>query len=664
MIENPTIPSDGTLLKILSFAKEATVVYLSRDLKIGFVNEAMLKLWNKSSDILHERLIIAAPEFKPFIEILERVWDTGKTYIAVETPANINNGDNIAETFFDFEYRPILDDHGKCYAIINTATNVTARRDALKIKKENEESEREFKERLIISNEELTALNEEYLAGNEEQKSLIKKFQQTNKVLEAAQENLQEANIRLAFAMEAGGLGATEVDFVTRNMTPTEQFLKNYGRGKHEKFTYDQLFESIVPQYRDEIAKLVDYAVQTKTIYTAEYPITWPDGTKHWIAAFGKPRYDENGKPVRIVGLTADITEQVSARQALQESEERFRTMAEGTDVMIAVSDETGATTYFNQAWSNATGKDNYTLLKYGWFDLMHQDDRENFINMYNAAYEKFEPWKWEFRLPVENDSYQWFLARGSPRFHADGIFAGYISSTVNITDFKENEQRKSAFIGMVSHELKSPIASINGYLQVLNTAAKKEGNPFLIKAIDRTIIQVKKMSVIISGFLDASRYESGRIHLNKQSFDLGELIKEVEEESLTVIASHKVVFAPVDYTLINADRDKISQVINNLINNAVKYSPPQSVINVSCITKDNCAEVCITDQGMGISKENQQHLFERYYRVEGNHMNSISGFGIGLYICKEIIERHDGRIWVDTALGTGSRFYFSLPVA
>ena len=231
------------------------------------------------------------------------------------------------------------------------------------------------------------------------------------------------------------------------------------------------------------------------------------------------------------------------------------------------------------------------------------------------------------------------------------------------MADLKDDEQRKSAFMGMVSHELKTPLTSIGGYLHVLQKEANKEGRPFIVNAIDRTIIQVKKMTAIISGFLDASRYESGRIHLSRHDFDLAELLKEAEDESLTVITSHKVVFAPVEYTLVHADRDKIAQVINNLINNAVKYSPAGSTINVACITKNNFAEVCVKDQGMGISLENQQHLFERYYRVEGEHMKSTSGFGIGLYICKEIIDRHNGRIWVQSEITEGSVFCFNLPV-
>ncbi|RYY56953.1 MAG: PAS domain S-box protein [Chitinophagaceae bacterium] len=483
----------------------------------------------------------------------------------------------------------------------------------------------------------------------------------TNEMLH--RQSMEEAVVRLKFAMEAGALGSTEVDFATRRMTPTAQFLKNYGRSPDEVFTYDQLFESIHPDYRDEIRRRVTVAVQTNSIYTAEYPVTWPDGSQHWISAHGKPRYDTNGQPTHIVGLTADITDQVLARRALQESEERFRTMSEGTDVMIAVGDETGAATYFNTAWSIVTGRSPSDLLKYGWVDLMHEDDRNRVMTIFNEAFKDKRAWEWEFRLPDTSGNYRWFLARGTPRFHADKTFAGYISSTVNISELKENDQRKSAFLGIVSHEMKTPLTSISGYLQLLQMEARENGSALGVSLTDRTINQVKKLTAIISGFLDASRYESGRIHLDKRPFDLRHLLEEVEEEAVTVSKSHHFKFLNPDTTSITADREKIAQVINNLLSNAVKYSSPGTTIRVFSTLSDGILRVSVQDEGMGISKDDQQHLFDRYYRVEGEHMKPTSGFGIGLYICKEIVERHDGQIRVESKPGAGSIFTFEIPV-
>jgi PAS domain S-box-containing protein len=478
-----------------------------------------------------------------------------------------------------------------------------------------------------------------------------------------AAKELEEANTRLSFAMEAGGLGATEVEFATGEMKASAQFKKNYGRKPDESFTYADLFESIPPDYRDDIKRKVKEAIATDTIYTAEYPTTWPDGSKHWISAFGKARYDEQGNPTRIVGLTADITERVMSRQAIEESEERFRTMAEGSNILIAVGDESSKATYFSKAWGELTGRTMEDLLAYGWVDLVHPDDRKPYVNTYLTAFNNKKPFTGEFRVLNKEGNYRWLLANGTPIFRPDGSFAGYISSCVDITGRKQDEQRKSDFISMVSHELKTPITSLNGYLQVLKGRAEKADDTLAANFLTKSVKQVRRMTDMINGFLNMSRLDSGKIHIDKQLFDMADLVKEAEEESIASITTHRVVFAPVEATPVIADRDKIGQVITNLINNAVKYSPQGSTINVACVTANDMAMVSVQDEGIGIASDDIDKLFERYYRVDSQATKSVAGFGIGLYFCREIIERHEGTIAVKSEIGKGSTFYFTLPV-
>lgn len=166
----------------------------------------------------------------------------------------------------------------------------------------------------------------------------------------------------------------------------------------------------------------------------------------------------------------------------------------------------------------------------------------------------------------------------------------------------------------------------------------------------------------MINGFLNVSRLESGKIHIDKQRFNMADLIKETARETTSLYSAHQFVFHPVESTIVEADQDKISQVINNFINNAVKYSKTGTTIQIACIQLAGDTQVSVQDEGMGIDKEDISRLFERYYRV--NNSNTISGFGIGLYLCAEIIERHQGRIWAESEPGKGSIFYFSLPLA
>lgn len=259
--------------------------------------------------------------------------------------------------------------------------------------------------------------------------------------------------------------------------------------------------------------------------------------------------------------------------------------------------------------------------------------------------------------------SYRWLLARGRPRFRSDGSFAGYISSTIDITEIKENEQRKNDFISMVSHELKTPLTSVISYVQVLQKKAVTNGDSVAAGMLDRAGIQLAKMTGMINGFLNVSRLESGKIYMDLHRFDIAQLLKEAEDEATVANVSHTFIFKPGTKTIVNADREKIGQVINNLISNATKYSPVGSTINVTSKVLKNRVQISVADEGLGISKEELPRLFERYYRVKGNENRHIAGFGIGLYLCSEIIKGHAGEIWAESTPGKGSTFYFTLPL-
>ncbi|MNY37335.1 Sensor histidine kinase YycG [compost metagenome] len=163
------------------------------------------------------------------------------------------------------------------------------------------------------------------------------------------------------------------------------------------------------------------------------------------------------------------------------------------------------------------------------------------------------------------------------------------------------------------------------------------------------------------NGFLNVSRLESGKMHIEKSTFDLCTLFKESWEEYRLLYPNNTITVKLSDEKVcVCADRDKIAQVFNNLVGNAVKYSPVGSDISVTIEQYGAHARVIVSDNGIGIKQEDLTKLFERYYRV-GN--TTISGFGIGLYLSMEIIERHGGKIWAESELGRGSKFYFELAV-
>ncbi|MFD2144599.1 sensor histidine kinase [Mucilaginibacter antarcticus] len=181
---------------------------------------------------------------------------------------------------------------------------------------------------------------------------------------------------------------------------------------------------------------------------------------------------------------------------------------------------------------------------------------------------------------------------------------------------------------------------------------------------LDRANKQHTKMTRMINGFLNVSRLESGKLQIDPQRFDLADLVADVQEEAESSFATHPIVFDVCPEVFLNADKEKIEQVFNNLISNAVKYSPAGTPINIACQLKDDLLQVSVKDAGPGIHADELPLLFDRYYRVKEVETKQISGFGIGLYLCAEIVKRHGGQIWAESEPGRGSIFHFSLPIA
>jgi two-component system sensor histidine kinase VicK len=238
------------------------------------------------------------------------------------------------------------------------------------------------------------------------------------------------------------------------------------------------------------------------------------------------------------------------------------------------------------------------------------------------------------------------------------------VSHCRDITSRVEMENQKASFIGVASHELKTPLTSIKAYLQVLENRALKTGDPFLSEALRKVNNQVKKMTEMINGFLNISRLESGMLEINKKEFDLNDLVEENLQEYRLVMPNREILFNHTDETRVFADREKISSVINNLISNAAKYSKAEKPIRITIILDSGQVQLNVQDEGMGVKMEDKPKLFDRYYRAHNEQTKVVSGFGIGLFLCAEIIKLHGGGMSFESEYGKGSTFYFRLPLA
>lgn len=231
-----------------------------------------------------------------------------------------------------------------------------------------------------------------------------------------------------------------------------------------------------------------------------------------------------------------------------------------------------------------------------------------------------------------------------------------------DITDKKEIDRRKDDFLSIASHELKTPLTTIKGFVQLLKRMAPAESSEKFLVTLDKVSIYVDRLNNLISELLDTSKIQSGNIEIHKEPFEIEKLLRDTIENLSLATPQYTISINTNTNATILGDELQISQVINNLVSNAIKYSPGQNKIDIYCNKVGNFIKVSITDYGMGITQQDQSKIFDRFYRAR-DIQKKFPGMGIGLYICHEIIANHDGTLWVESEIGKGSTFNFTLPI-
>lgn len=364
-----------------------------------------------------------------------------------------------------------------------------------------------------------------------------------------------------------------------------------------------------------------------------------------------------------ILAVVVEVTDQVKTRQHVERAEESLRLAVEAADMGTFSMNAINHNFFASPRLRELFGFDADEPVSYESFlEQIHPEFRPAFQALVKAALFNGERFEMEYRVLGRNGTPERWLKGAGMLQHGshyrENLFTGVM---MDITEEKLDEQRKDDFIGMVSHELKTPLTSLSGYLQLLAKNPSNDQDDFTTKALDKSIIQIGKMTRMINGFLNVSRLQSGKIHIEKESFELDGLIREIINEFQLTNNTHQFYFAPCEPVVVNADREKIGNVVSNFFSNAIKYSPNKKTIEITCEIIGDIVQTKVKDFGIGVSKEDASKIFDRYYRVK--NADSISGFGIGLYLCAEIINRHEGHIGIESEIGQGSTFWFSLPI-
>jgi len=370
-----------------------------------------------------------------------------------------------------------------------------------------------------------------------------------------------------------------------------------------------------------------------------------------------------SGIPIAIGAVMRDLRPELAAKQALAESEQLLKNITTAAPTALWMSDDKGQITYVNQTWIDWTGHTYEENLGPGWLKAIFTDDRQRVADKFIADLSEMKKYEVEFRINHSDKTIHWCFANGKPQYRNDGSLSGYIGACVDITEQKNLQKQKDDFIGIASHELKTPVTSIKGYTQVLEKMLLKKGDDREAAMMSRMNAQINRLTSLIGDLLDVTKINAGKLQFNDVDFAFNPMVKELVEDLRQAAAKHTIIENYNETGMVHGDRERIGQVITNLVTNAIKYSPQADKIIIHTSVKNNEVILCIEDFGIGIPKEKQDKVFEQFYRVSGDMQHTFPGLGLGLYISSEIIKRERGRIWVNSNEGKGSMFCFSLPL-
>jgi PAS domain S-box-containing protein len=674
MSNSPHFLTNEQLLFALSQVKTATAVHIGEDATIQTANDAMLKIWGKDSSVIGLPLEMALPELKgqPFVEMFRRVWLEGITISGTDTAADLVINGQLETFYFDFEYRAIKDARGKTLCVLHTAIDVTERvlnREALEEAKIKEDAL--YREQAL--NEELTAANEEL---QQTQQSLSELNTELEKRVTDRVDQLQYTLDELALSERKFKFLIQEAPIAISMLSGRELVIESANElilkiwGKTQKIIGKTLAVALPELEGQPFLQLLDDVYTTGKTFKGYDTLAVLEHNGQLREAFYdfiyQPLLNSEGNTTDIIVVAIDVTEKVTNRREIERAEESLRMAVEAARLGPYYIDVVDRAFFPSVRLKEffGFGPDEYVPYE-AVINQIHPDYRQAAVDLLEAAITKGVVFDMEYPIVQHNGGpLRWVRGIGTVQKDHKGVSRYFTGVLHEITERKLDEIRKNDFIGMVSHELKTPLTSLTAIIQVLNAKLKKSEDAFISGALDKANVQVKKMTSMINGFLNISRLESGKITIDKQRFDLSALVADTIKEAELTVYTHSIEFdnegGPV---FVNADYNKIGSVISNLISNAVKYSPGKKLVEVKCELVGDNAQVTVIDTGIGISPQDKEKLFERFYRVESTHTEHISGFGIGLYLSAEIIERHHGKIWVDSKVGEGSKFIFTLPV-
>jgi PAS domain S-box-containing protein len=459
-------------------------------------------------------------------------------------------------------------------------------------------------------------------------------------------------------------------------------------------------------------------ALRGERVKDVEMVISPPDGERRVVLASGQAFHDTNGTVLGAVVSMHDVTQQMAADQVLRnlnaeleqrvknrtydlssaneslqnevqerrraeanlrKSESRFRQLADAMPQIVWVARPDGSVEYFNQRWFDFVGCEATDFLGHGWTDALHPHDQKFAIQRWQLAIDTQEPYEIEYRLRSANGDYRWFLSRAMLMHDESGSLDRWFGTCTDIQDLKglheelrmvaarlsEADRRKDEFLATLAHELRNPLAPIRTGLEVMKLI---KDDPITLEEVRETMErQTRQLITLVDDLLDVSRITRGKFDLRRSHVCLDDSVKSAVEaaKSLVSAAGHQLsIHLPDEPIWLDADPNRLTQILSNLLNNAAKYTPNNGEIALTAKVVDGTCCISVRDNGIGIPADKLETIFDMFTQLEQPIDKIYTGLGIGLTLVKSLVQMHGGRIEVSSeGVSKGSEFRVYLPL-
>lgn len=483
------------------------------------------------------------------------------------------------------------------------------------------------------------------------------------------EKDLRESQMMLALAMKSSRMGVWEHDIAAGIVRWSPELEEIFGLRRGEfKGTRSAFYELIHPADREQVFSEVETAVKEKRDYAVEFRFLHKDGSVRWMEGRGQAVYAEDGSPVRVYGSGMDITERKRAEEKLKESEKLFRMMADNISHFAWMADENGNRFWFNRQWFEYTGTTFEEMKGMGWKKIHHPEHIDRVLKNLEKCWKTGEIWEDTFPLRGKDGQYRWFLSRALPIRDESGKIIRWFGTNTDITDRKIAEEAlvaanrsKDEFLSILSHELRTPLNSILGWIKMLRAGGLDEEK--IARAHETIERNARLQCNLIEDLLDVSRIISGKMRIEKMEVDLA-AVAASSANSVRPLAEAKQLSlkysSEIDSLIIYGDQNRLQQIIVNLANNAIKFTPAGGNVSIKLSKTESSARLEIIDTGIGIGADFLPYIFDRFSQADTTTRRNFSGLGLGLTIVKHLVELHGGSISV-TSGGTGKGSVFTL---